>query len=331
MPMPGRSVSSSAYRYGFNGKENDNEVKGTGNQQDYGMRVYDPRLGKFLSVDPISKQYPELSPYQFASNTPIWAVDIDGLEAGLYGSGGMTLDAAEKQSKAIENWSSSPAESWMKRGLSAQINYSQSGTNFKEGDFTNLTKGGYYLKSFLFSLNYWAPSNPGNLKIPNTRQPQMPQEEVHVSIGKPKQAVPNQVEISEKINVQTASKQQITAKRTDSQTGFSQQSKEFRGAGYNLVGGQFQARGKGMSGAYDFVVTQDGKLLLGHGHYYISKEAPTVQAAGVLEMYNGKVKTISNNSGHYQPSAQETNNFKSILTDLGVDVSGAKVKTVEHK
>lgn len=68
------------YRYGFNGKENDNEVKGTGNQQDYGMRIYDPRLGRFLSVDPIAKDYPELTPYQFGSLNPIMNIDIDGLE-----------------------------------------------------------------------------------------------------------------------------------------------------------------------------------------------------------------------------------------------------------
>lgn len=54
MVMPGRNWSSSTYRYGFNGKENDNEIKGTGNQQDYGMRIYDPRLGRFLSVDPFN-------------------------------------------------------------------------------------------------------------------------------------------------------------------------------------------------------------------------------------------------------------------------------------
>jgi RHS repeat-associated protein len=69
------------YTYGFNGKMNDNEVKGEGNQQDYGMRIYDPRLGRFLSEDPITKKYPELTPYQFASNTPIQAIDLDGLEA----------------------------------------------------------------------------------------------------------------------------------------------------------------------------------------------------------------------------------------------------------
>jgi RHS repeat-associated protein len=81
MTMPGRSLNTEGYRFGFNGKENDNEIKGTGNQQDYGMRIYDPRLGRFLSVDPLTKSYPELTPYQFASNMPIAAIDIDGLES----------------------------------------------------------------------------------------------------------------------------------------------------------------------------------------------------------------------------------------------------------
>jgi RHS repeat-associated protein len=80
MIQPGRKFSIDNYRYGFNGKENDNDVKGEGNQQDYGMRIYDPRLGKFLSVDPLTKKYPELTPYQFASNRPIDGVDLDGAE-----------------------------------------------------------------------------------------------------------------------------------------------------------------------------------------------------------------------------------------------------------
>jgi hypothetical protein len=48
------------------------------------MRIYDPRLGKFLSVDPLAKQYPELTPYQFASNSPIAGIDEDGLEWSYY-------------------------------------------------------------------------------------------------------------------------------------------------------------------------------------------------------------------------------------------------------
>lgn len=79
--MPGRTYSvEDKYRYGFNGKENDNEVKGEGNQQDYGMRIYDGRVGRFLSVDPITSKYPGLTPYQFASNRPIDGIDLDGQE-----------------------------------------------------------------------------------------------------------------------------------------------------------------------------------------------------------------------------------------------------------
>ncbi len=77
MQMPGRKfVSSSEYRFGFNGKENDVE-SGT---QDYGMRIYDGRIGKFLSIDPLHKNFPWWSPYHFAGNTPIQAIDLDGLE-----------------------------------------------------------------------------------------------------------------------------------------------------------------------------------------------------------------------------------------------------------
>ena len=81
MLMPGRAYSAgTGYRYGFNGKENDNEVKGTGNQQDYGMRIYDPRLGKFLSVDPLYREFPWNSTYAFSENEPIACIDLDGLE-----------------------------------------------------------------------------------------------------------------------------------------------------------------------------------------------------------------------------------------------------------
>jgi RHS repeat-associated protein len=73
--------SAKDYKYGFNGKMNDNEVKGIeGSQQDYGRRIYDPRLGRFLSVDPLTRGYPGWSPYPFAMNRPIDGLDLDGLE-----------------------------------------------------------------------------------------------------------------------------------------------------------------------------------------------------------------------------------------------------------
>lgn len=78
----GLPTNSVVYRYGFNGKEHDTEVKGWHNQQDYGMRIYDPRVGRFLSVDPIAPNYPSNSPYSYAEDSPISFEDIDGLGTG---------------------------------------------------------------------------------------------------------------------------------------------------------------------------------------------------------------------------------------------------------
>jgi RHS repeat-associated protein len=76
--MPNRTYSTPSYRYGFNGKEKDDDVKGEGNQIDYGMRIYDPRLGRFLSLDPLMKKYPGLAPYNGLANNPNIFKDPDG-------------------------------------------------------------------------------------------------------------------------------------------------------------------------------------------------------------------------------------------------------------
>jgi RHS repeat-associated protein len=80
MVIPERNFSYENYGFGFNGKQKDDQVKGSGNSYDYGFRIYDPRIGKFLSLDPLFQSFPWYSPYQFAGNTPIQAVDLDGLE-----------------------------------------------------------------------------------------------------------------------------------------------------------------------------------------------------------------------------------------------------------
>ena len=54
-------------------------MKGEGNQQDYGMRVYDPRVGRFLSVDPLTGDFADQSSYGFAANSPLLFVDAMGL------------------------------------------------------------------------------------------------------------------------------------------------------------------------------------------------------------------------------------------------------------
>lgn len=49
----------------------------TGNY-DFGARMYDSRIGRWWAVDPLSKKYPQMSPYCFVANNPIVAIDYDG-------------------------------------------------------------------------------------------------------------------------------------------------------------------------------------------------------------------------------------------------------------
>jgi RHS repeat-associated protein len=84
MQMPERSNLAGGFRYGFNGKEKDDEVKGSGNSYDFGARIYDSRLGRWLSVDPLTKDFPDESPYTFATNNPLYYVDPDGKKSYTY-------------------------------------------------------------------------------------------------------------------------------------------------------------------------------------------------------------------------------------------------------
>ena len=78
MQMETRSFTSGEYRFGFNGKEKDDEIKGAGNAVDFGARIYDGRLGRWLSVDPMVRKYPGFTPYNFAINNPLCWIDKDG-------------------------------------------------------------------------------------------------------------------------------------------------------------------------------------------------------------------------------------------------------------
>jgi RHS repeat-associated protein len=68
------------YRYGFQGQEKDDEVKGEGNSVNYTFRMHDARTGRFFAVDPLTSNYPANSPYAFSENCVINAIELEGLE-----------------------------------------------------------------------------------------------------------------------------------------------------------------------------------------------------------------------------------------------------------
>jgi RHS repeat-associated protein len=96
MPERSETFGSSGYRFAFNGYEREDDIAGQGSVIDFGMRVYDSRLGRFFSTDPIV--FPYWSPYQYDANSPISIKDIDGM-----GPGKGTRRALKEDKKRLES------------------------------------------------------------------------------------------------------------------------------------------------------------------------------------------------------------------------------------
>ena len=97
----GRNFNSKASRYGFNGKMKDNEVEGEGDVYDFGARMYDARLGRWLSLDPDQNLYANLTPYCYSANSPLILVDKSGnkitIANDLSAADKVKIEAALKQ------------------------------------------------------------------------------------------------------------------------------------------------------------------------------------------------------------------------------------------
>ena len=76
--LTNRTYSAGEYRFGFNGMEKDDEVKGSGNSYTTEFRQYDPRIGRWFSLDP--KMHYDLSSYCALDNNPIRIIDQNGAD-----------------------------------------------------------------------------------------------------------------------------------------------------------------------------------------------------------------------------------------------------------
>ena len=101
--LDGRTVSLDGYRYGFQNQEKDDEIKGEGNSYTTEFRQLDPRLGRWLSVDPLSLKFPWQSTYIAFDNNPISLVDRFGSETEGNPGDGYTKNKDGSRSKTNAN------------------------------------------------------------------------------------------------------------------------------------------------------------------------------------------------------------------------------------
>ncbi|MCD9612228.1 RHS repeat-associated core domain-containing protein, partial [Tenacibaculum maritimum] len=99
MLVPNRHGQADSYRYGFQGQEKDDEVKGEGNSINYKFRMHDPRVGRFFAVDPLFREYPRNSPYAFSENVVVNAVELEGLEKEFYYD---MMDRTQERTKTLK-------------------------------------------------------------------------------------------------------------------------------------------------------------------------------------------------------------------------------------
>jgi RHS repeat-associated protein len=101
--LPGRNFSSSSYRYLFQGQEHDDELNGSvGTSYAFEYRIHDPRIGRFLSIDPLASKYPHNSPYAFSENDVIGSIELEGLEKVALAGAGIGDNYVEGDARAFE-------------------------------------------------------------------------------------------------------------------------------------------------------------------------------------------------------------------------------------
>jgi len=149
---------SNDYRFGFNGQEKTDEIIGASNHLDFKYRGYDPRTGRFWSVDPLFKDYPWNSTYCFAENDVIRAKDLEGAEKYIVTTmvhpNGIKITTSTEQSVAgilgegtlyrlIDVPKGALSASYTENGVSSAIpfNYAFPEFNAKQSDGGDIRQG----------------------------------------------------------------------------------------------------------------------------------------------------------------------------------------------
>ncbi|MGG7036965.1 MAG: RHS repeat domain-containing protein, partial [Flavobacterium sp.] len=89
----GYNYSNGGNNYKFNGQEYQDELGLNTTAMDY--RQYDNAIGRFNCIDPLAENHPDMTPYHFGANNPVYFSDPSGLDIILTGRNMVTFTGDE--------------------------------------------------------------------------------------------------------------------------------------------------------------------------------------------------------------------------------------------
>ena len=128
MSLPIAMRVGAGYRYGFNGMERDDEVKGSGNSYTTEFRQLDSRLGIWWGRDPLKAELPWQSPYIGMDNNPIWYTDVRGDSVDIGNLQDKNKDGSFKNLRELESFETFASTS---QGEQYLLDRAQDGFNYQ--------------------------------------------------------------------------------------------------------------------------------------------------------------------------------------------------------
>lgn len=337
--MDGRYYTSSDYRFGFQGQEGDDEVSGEGNSYAFKYRIHDARLGRFLSIDPLSSKFAWNSPYAFAENKVLEYLEFEGLETVPKDQ----IWNLDKVAAPICKYESDKYMVARVEGFGSRIHKITGGDNagnYFVRQYVGTSTDGYsmYKDAFIVGANRISEfANRAKVESVDEGTPGMDvwNEYRALAAGKAlgadkyggslsnfdyKSYLTYQWTDPEKLvgmaSLTIAARPRGSNIRASSTTAQNYRIGQYE---YNLVDGKLKfTNGMSTKGTFDVVVTNDGKLLIGDGHYKMSNSASSVRAAGSITVgENGVIKSYNNYSGHYKSGQAGLESLGNELNKLG--------------
>ena len=142
MTMPGRSYNAHTYRHGFTGHEKESDLAEGIYTTEY--RLYDARVGRWLSVDPLSMDNAGESPYLYCSGMPMTYFDPDGREK---------IDCFNKNYPTREELNGRPFE-WQTN----LINHRTTNAKFFDGHVYSYTRN-------IGVIHLWGHGSPHSIQL----------------------------------------------------------------------------------------------------------------------------------------------------------------------